>query len=293
MPKVTSSRAGKKAGDFPLTEHPNGQYAKKRLGKVFYFGKVSNGKEAALREYRATWDYILEHGVKPSVQVSEPTPKPDAEPEQLTVKQLVNSFLASKLAMVPKEISPRTWTDYKQTCERLIKSFGASRPVADLGPADFQKLRTSLARDRGPVALGNEIQRVRTVFKYGYEDGHMPKPMLFGQNFRKPKKKVMRETRNASRLSNGKRMLTAAEIRTAYNAASMPLKLMILLAINGGLGQSDLSSLKIAHLDPDGGWLDYPRPKTGIDRPPRPSCLKTPACSSSRSTAVAGRKSLT
>jgi integrase len=138
--------------------------------------------------------------------------------------------------------------------------------VADLGPADFQKLRTSIARDRGPVALGNEIQRVRTVFKYGYEDGHMPKPMLFGQNFRKPKKKVMRETRNASRLNNGKRMLTREEFNTAYEAASMPLKVMMLLAINGGLGQSDLSGLRVAHLDLEGGWLDYPRPKTGIDR---------------------------
>jgi hypothetical protein len=69
-------------------------------GKLFYFGKVSNGREAALREYRATWDYIVEHGVKPSVQVSQPTPEPDAEPEQLTVKQLVNLFLNSKQEMV-------------------------------------------------------------------------------------------------------------------------------------------------------------------------------------------------
>lgn len=266
MSKVTSSRAGKKAGDFPLTVHPNGQYAKKRLGKVFYFGKVSNGKDAALREYRATWDHILEHGVKPSVQVSQPTPEPEPEAGQLTVKLLVNSFLASKLAMVPKEISPRTWKDYKETCERLLKAFGPTRPVAELQPEDFQKLRTLIARRRGPVALGNEVQRVRTVFKYGYEDGHLPKPVLFGQAFRKPQKKVMRQTRAASRLVNGKRMLTAEEFRTAYAAASMPLKVMMLLAINGGLGQSDLSSLKVAHLDLDGGWLDYPRPKTGIDR---------------------------
>lgn len=267
MPKVTSSRAGKKAGEFPLFEHRNGQWAKKRLGKLFYFGKASNGKEAAMREYRATWDYILEHGVKPSVQVSQPTPEPEAEPEQLTVKQLCNLFLNDKQQLVQSgEISPRTWVDYKQTCDRLLKSFSKSRPVADLRPDDFQKLRTSIARDRGPVALGNEVQRVRTVFKFGYENGHLPKPMLFGQSFRKPKKKVIRGTRNEKRLNHGKRMLDAAEFRTAYAAATMPLQVMMLLAINGGLGQSDLGSLKLAHLDLEGGWLNYPRPKTGIDR---------------------------
>jgi integrase len=41
---------------------------------------------------------------------------------------------------------------------------------------------------------------------------------------------------------------------------------MLLLAINGGLGNHDLAQLPLSALDLDAGWLTYPRPKTGIMR---------------------------
>jgi integrase len=41
---------------------------------------------------------------------------------------------------------------------------------------------------------------------------------------------------------------------------------MILLGINCGFGNSDCANLPLSALDLDAGWLDYPRPKTGINR---------------------------
>jgi integrase len=41
---------------------------------------------------------------------------------------------------------------------------------------------------------------------------------------------------------------------------------MILLGINAGLGNSDLGDLPLTALDLKGGWLNYPRGKTGINR---------------------------
>ncbi|HLA84171.1 MAG TPA: tyrosine-type recombinase/integrase [Thermoguttaceae bacterium] len=61
-------------------------------------------------------------------------------------------------------------------------------------------------------------------------------------------------------------MFEAAELRTLIDKATQPLKAMILLGINGGLGASDLARLEASSLDLKAGWLDYPRPKTGIDR---------------------------
>ena len=36
--------------------------------------------------------------------------------------------------------------------------------------------------------------------------------------------------------------------------------------MNGGLGNSDVGNMPLSALDLDNGWLDFPRPKTGIDR---------------------------
>jgi hypothetical protein len=39
----------------------------------------------------------------------------------------------------------------------------------DLGAEDFEKLRSHIAKQWGPVALGNEVNQVRIVFKYGFD----------------------------------------------------------------------------------------------------------------------------
>ena len=41
---------------------------------------------------------------------------------------------------------------------------------------------------------------------------------------------------------------------------------MILLAANCGFGQTDVANLPLSAIDPDNGWVTFPRPKTGIER---------------------------
>jgi integrase len=50
------------------------------------------------------------------------------------------------------------------------------------------------------------------------------------------------------------------------NAAPTQLRAMILLGIDGALGNSDLANLPLSALDLKGGQLNYTRVKTGIDR---------------------------
>ena len=139
---------------------------------------------------------------------------------------------------------------------------GRTRPVEELAASDFERLRSKLAKKRGPVTLGNEIQRVRMVFKYAYDEGLIDRPIRYGQSFKKPSRKTLRK----ARAKNGKRMFEAAELRKAIDSASQPLRAMILLGINCGFGQTDVSSLAQSAIDSEGGWIDYPRPKTGIER---------------------------
>ncbi|MGA2616564.1 MAG: tyrosine-type recombinase/integrase [Thermoguttaceae bacterium] len=59
---------------------------------------------------------------------------------------------------------------------------------------------------------------------------------------------------------------TLDEIRAMVAAASVPLKVMILLGINCGFGNTDVANLTVKNLDLKDGWCNYPRPKTGISR---------------------------
>ena len=88
------------------------------------------------------------------------------------------------------------------------------------------------------------------------------RPVKFGPEFKPPSKKAVRRSRQAK----GSRMFTAAELRQMIAAAGVPLKAMLLLAINGGMGNNDIGLLPLAAIDLKGGWLDYPRPKTAIQR---------------------------
>ena len=63
------------------------------------------------------------------------------------------------------ELSPRTWKDYHDSCERLIAALGRDRPVEDQAGDDFEKLRATLAKTRGAVALGNEVQRIPALLE--------------------------------------------------------------------------------------------------------------------------------
>ena len=78
---------------------------------------------------------------------------------------LCNHFMTSRQRkMEAGELKRKTWTDYDSCCERLQAIFGKTRVVADLDAQDFPAAG-QLAGMRGPVALANEIQRVRSVFK--------------------------------------------------------------------------------------------------------------------------------
>ena len=177
--------------------------------------------------------------------------------EGLTVRDAVNRFLTAKKALLNSdELSPRTWKDYYATAETLIAVFGATRHIADLAGEDFEKLRSRLAKTRGPVALGNEIQRVRSIFAFAWNENLIDKPLRFGASFKKPSRKVIRRARNAAE----SRIIEAEELRKIIDAAKGAMKAMILLGVNCGFGQSDVAGLPVKAIDLPRSWLDFARP---------------------------------
>lgn len=287
--KVAADRPKKPYPDFPLTPHPSGAWQKKILGKIRYFGRwgrIRNGKmerlpddgwKEALELYKAQADDL--HAGR--------TPRVRNVGEGLALAALFNQFLTAKLRKQNAgEITSRTFAEYKNTTDLLIAQFGKERLVDDLAAEDFETLRDTMAQRWGPVRLGNEIQKVRTVFKYGFEAGLIKQPMRFGPEFRKPSAGVLRR----HKAKNGERMLEAAELRQLLDAlmgkevatgrtveetgkpemvtlpANPVLQAMVLLGVNCGFNNKDCADLPFSALDLDGGWCNFPRPKTGIAR---------------------------
>jgi integrase len=176
---------------------------------------------------------------------------------------LVNHFLTAKeQSRDAGDIKPITFRDYFAMSKTVVDAFGKDRLVDDLASDDFQALRARLAKRLGPHALSREVQQVRTLFKFGLDAGLLDKPMRFGPMFKKPAKRILRTHRQ----SNGKRMFEAAELRKIIDAAEQPLRAMIYLAINCGFGNADCGRLPQSSLDLQAGWLDFPRPKTAVER---------------------------
>jgi len=234
--------------EFPLFPHAMGVWAKKIRGKLHYFGPWADWQGALRR-------YVDQRGALYAGR----TPGPG--PEGVTIKDLLNRFLTAKDDLLQTgELTQRTFDDYRAVCHQINEEFGLERRVASLTVEDFERFRSKLAKGKGPVTLGNEIQRIRTVFKYGFDAGLLDKPVRFGPTFRKPGRRLLRR----ARAQNGEKMFEAAELRRFLGAAGQPLRAMILLGINCGFGNHDVGGLPLAALDLDGGWVRFPRSKTGI-----------------------------
>ncbi len=61
-------------------------------------------------------------------------------------------------------------------------------------------------------------------------------------------------------------MLEPDELRRLIEAASVPVRAMTLLGLNCGFGNGDCAALPLSAVNLTAGWIDYPRPKTGIAR---------------------------
>src|SRR5437660_4213693 len=96
-----SGKPAKPYPDFPLFPHATKRWAKKIRGRMVYFGPWDD-PDGALARYLEQKDAL--HAGK----------EPRSETGELTIKVLVNEFLAAKQARVDTgEMSQRTWNEYK------------------------------------------------------------------------------------------------------------------------------------------------------------------------------------
>jgi integrase len=258
--------------EFPLFPSPVGYWSKKIGGKVFNFGRwgrIKNGEMVLLpyvegyTEAKAAYENRIDdikggkvdkkQTVITAVEVDEPG---------LTVGALADRFLKSKKKkLVTGKLSPRSFQELCKTGQHVCDVIGKAKLVSSLGPADFERLHDTYVGRLGPVRTKNEIVRTMAIFNYGIKNELCGK-INYGTEFVVPDKVELRKHKQNS----DKKLLTAVEIRTLLDATPPSMRAMILLGINGGLGNTDVATLEFSNLDLDGAWLDYPRRKTAIPR---------------------------
>lgn len=262
--KPANARPDKPYPEFPLYAHPLGYWSKKIRGKIHHFGKWGKVIKGKLTQIEGeTWREALD---KFKAQVDDlqagRTPRVSTE-GGLTVKALCNHFLTAKTRKLESgELGRRMYEDYKEITDLLVAEFGNNRLVDDLAADDFEKLRADMAKRWGPVRLGNGITRVKSVFKYGIDNGLIERAVRYGSEFRKPGKAVLRR----HKAQNGTKMLEADQLRKLINGAGVQMRAMILLGLNCGFGNHDVATLPLSALDLEKGMVNFPRPKTGIER---------------------------
>jgi integrase len=252
--------------DFPLSPHASGKWQKKVRGKLYYFGRwgrVVKGQMVKL-DGDDWWKPALELWKAQADDLyAGRTPRVNRTGDGLKLSDLCNSFLTAKLRKLESgEIGKAMFEDYRKTTDFLIGEFGKDRLVDDITAEDFGVLRKKMSERWGPVRLGNQITRTKTVFKFGFDNGLIAQPIRYGSEFDKPSQSVLRR----HKAKKGQRMLEADQLRTLLDASPVPLKAMLLLGVNCGFGNHDCATLDISALDLERGWVEYPRPKTGIDR---------------------------
>lgn len=142
----------------------------------------------------------------------------------------------------------------------MIEHFGRERLVSDLRPDDFAGYRKKLVERFGVVSLKNEINRCTILFNHAHNNQLIDKPVSYGSKFDRPSSKALQKDRNEA----GAKLFERTEVLAILDAADVQMRAMILLGLNGALGNSDIANLRESHIV--GGWLDYPRVKTETPR---------------------------
>ena len=267
------SKPAKPFPEFPLTAHPRGQWCKSISGKVHYFGRWED-PDAALEKFNQQKE-ALYAGLDPNAKVIE------YDQSEITVEAVCNLFLESKLNDVEsREIESVTFETYKRHCKSILEVFGRKQIADDLRPTDFQRLRNYLCKPKATKVKNKIVRKAkseitfktvetrithcRAVFNWAVKNYFIktPLPQLWGTKFEKPSRKNLKKESNLK----PSKLAERSELITLLDQAGTSLKAMILLGLNCGFGNTDLSVLTFQHINFVDGFVELPREKTGQKR---------------------------
>lgn len=256
------TKAAKPSADKPVWPYANvvrmtadmarNQWVKRINGKLCSFGVLDDPK-AALERYRREGP-ALHAGLEPDAIDHQ---------DDYRLDEVCGLFMESKAAAAELgQITRKTLRDYEATVARLLGFFGPRRGVRSLTPADWERLLRKMPF--GPTRRSNFVTQVKMIFAWAHDSQITDFLPHFGRGFRGATAKDRREL--AHRV--GKSLFTAEQVRLILALAPPggAMRAMVLLAINAGLGNTDIATIPRSAVDVASRVVSFPRPKTQVDR---------------------------
>lgn len=225
----------------PLFLHRNGQWAKKVCGKAHYFG---TDLDAALKRWADEKDDLL----------AGRTPKRnDHRPTIVELANLYADHCRKRIAI--DDLEQRSYDEARKSIQRAIDVLGESCRPDDLRPLDFSELKLRLfepvkrtaevrggvkgpqVKKRSPTTVAGDVRRIRAFLNWCSDSAKATPPMQWGKEFQPITAKQSRKARLPRKL------IEPSDLRAIIDGASVGLKPIILLAINGAMGSKDIANI--------------------------------------------------
>jgi len=267
---MQAKKKGVKPDDFPLYLHPSGQWARRlkhpttKKWKTYYFGK---DRDEAIKRWKSEKDSLFA-GATPKTRSDLPS-----------LQELGNVFIAAKRDENATTGKPglRHIELLEMTIRRLIDMMGDS-VVTEWKPTDFARIKLELFKPvkrtkptrgkvfgrrvskRSPETVAGDVRRIKVFLNWCAAAEHIPAPR-YGGMF-SPETEMAHTKQSVRKV---RKDISASDLWKVIQAARVPFKPIVLLAINSGLGNRDIAGMELSDLD-GSDWIDLPRLKTGADR---------------------------
>lgn len=187
-----------------------------------------------------------------------------------TIIELVEMFLAHlwqrHMTGVPRKLSRRTYDDYMDTLSRFVETVGPKTIAIAAEPSWFTRFSRTIAK-KASSSRRRDIIYLTSFFNWAGPGRHSQNfyrtPVNFGPDLVKPDEgKLRQEMAESSTLYESRDYFTAL-----MAVRECPLLYAVgLMALNCAYLGSDITAIPESAVDLETGVVEFPRPKTGIQR---------------------------
>jgi integrase len=182
----------------------------------------------------------------------------------LLLRDVLRAYDDEKKALLDTgKIKKRTYDELLTVADVVAATLGKSRPVEEITPLSLRALSHKLAIGKSgqpvsPVSHKRLLTYTRMIFRFANEV--LDCNVKYLRALAPPEKRLLRERRTAA----GAKMFKSEELQLMLVIAEPAMEAVIYLGLFAGYGPTDCRLLTTDKLK--GEFLEFPRPKTGIQR---------------------------